>query len=142
MARPALVIDASVGVKWFSGKDEAALQQALAIRDKHLAAQLLILVPALFYYEVTNALVNKSFIPDSTVFIATESLFALDLLAVAMNAELLKSATALSRQLNITVYDSCYMAVAVSNKCPLVTANPRHQRQVPGCQVIPLDEWR
>jgi len=142
MARPALVIDASVGVKWFSGKDEASLPQALSLRDKHLAGQLLIVVPELFYYEVANAIVNKKFIPTDTVLSATAALFALDLHTVSIDSSLMESSIRISRQLNITIYDSCYMAIAQSNNCPLITANSRHQGQVSGCHIIPIEEWK
>jgi len=142
MARQPLVVDASVGVKWFSGKDEASLPQALSIRDNHLSGQLLIVVPDLFYYEVTNAIVNKRFIPTGSVLEASTALFILGFLTVPINVGLLENTVKLSRQLNITIYDACYMALAIGNNCPLVTANPRHQVQLPGCNVIPLEEWR
>ena len=48
----------------------------------------------------------------------------------------------ISRGSNITIYDSCYIAVARNYRCPLVTANPRHQMQQPGCEVIPVEDWR
>lgn len=142
MARQSLVIDASIGVKWFSGKDEASLPQALAIRDSHLAGQTLILVPDLFYYEVTNALVYKSFIPDKLVVAANAALFDLGFHTIQLDRTIMERTVKLSRQLKITVYDACYIAIAQNNNCPLVTANPRHQVQVPGCQVIPIKEWR
>ncbi len=62
MARQTLVLDASVGVKWFSARGEAALDRALAIRDSHIAGHLLILVPDPFYYDVANAIIHKHFI--------------------------------------------------------------------------------
>jgi len=142
MARPALVIDASIGVKWFSGKDESTLRQALAIRDSHISESKLIIVPDLFYYEVTNALIHKKFIPTDLILAATSALFALELNTVLIDAGMLESSVNIARKLNITIYDSCYIALARRNNCPLITANPRHQVQVPGCRVIPLEEWQ
>ena len=103
MARQALVVDASVAVKWFSDKDEVFLPQALSIRDKHLAGQLMIIVPDLFYYEVTNAIVNKKHIPFDTVQDASEALFNLGFLDVAIDTGLLRNSIKLARQLNIAV---------------------------------------
>ena len=142
MAQQTLVLDASVGVKWFSDKGEEALRQALAIRDAHISQEALIVVPDLFYYEVANAIVHKKFIPTVAVQSAVTALFALNLRTTPIDGELLANSVNLSRKFNITVYDSCYIAIAQSYNCPLVTANPRHQEQALGCHVIPIEEWR
>jgi predicted nucleic acid-binding protein len=142
MARQTLVLDASVGVKWFSPKDEIALRQALAIRDAHIAEQTLVIVPDLFYYEVTNAIIHKKFFSTDTVQSVVSALFALDLQTTNIDAKLLADSVKISRQFNITIYDSCYVALARSRNCPLVTANPRHQGKSLGCKVIPIEEWR
>lgn len=142
MARPALVLDASVGVKWFSPKDEAALTQALALRDAHISQRILVIIPDLFYYEVTNAVINKKFFSNHMVQSVASSLFSLNLQTISVDRELLCVAANISRQFNITIYDSCYIALAAGHNCPLVTANPRHQKEGMGCQVINIDEWR
>ncbi len=142
MARRSLVLDASVGVKWFSARDEASLAQALAIRDAHIDQNVLIIVPNLFFYEVANAIAQKKSIPLEAVKSAAASLFALDINAVSLDSKILDTSVTLSRQLDITVYDSCYIAVALKHNCPLVTANPRHQKHVPGCKIIPIEKWR
>ena len=141
MARQALVLDASVGVKWFSAKGEASLPQALALRDAHIAQEAVIVVPDLFFYEVANAIIHKDFIPLEAAQSAIASMFGLGMNAVAMNSDLLDISAALSRNLEITIYDSCYIALAQKYDCPLVTANPRHQKEIEGCKVIPLEEW-
>ena len=142
MARPPLILDASVGVKWFSRKDEASLNQALSIREAHLSQKILVVVPDLFYYEVTNALTNKKFFSSEIVQSASSALFSLNLHTINININLLSRSISLARKFNITVYDSCYIAAAASLSCPLVTANPRHQKQDMGCRVITLDEWK
>ncbi|MBI2849698.1 MAG: type II toxin-antitoxin system VapC family toxin [Chloroflexi bacterium] len=142
MARPALVLDASVGVKWFSDKGEASLSQALAIRDSHVTGGILITVPDLFFYEVANAIVHKQFIPLEAVQSAVASMFALGIETVSLDPALLGTSVELSRKLGITVYDACYIALAKKYDCPLVTDNPRHQRQNLGSEIIPLAGWR
>ena len=141
MARKTLVLDASVGVKWFSPQDEKALKQAVAIRDAHVDERILVLVPDLFYYEVTNALVQKKFFSSDIVQSAGSALFALGMSTVRINGRLLGETIRISRQSGITVYDACYAAIAVEHNCPLITANPRHQNPGLGCRVIPLDEY-
>ena len=142
MARPTLVLDASVGVKWFSPQNEQALKQALAIRNAHVSEQILVIVPDLFYYEVTNALVQKKIFSTATVRSAGSSLFHLGLATVNLDGTLLDNAVRISRQSAITVYDAVYAAIAVESDSPLVTANPRHQRPGLGCQVIAVEEWK
>lgn len=142
MARPALVLDASVGVKWYSDKGESFIAQSLAIRDAHIHKMLLVIVPDLFYFEVANAVVQKKFIPVSDVQQAVKDLFDLGLYTESIQSKLLVNAVDLSRRFNTTTYDAIYAVIAALNNCPLVTANPRHQKQDLGCQVIPLDQWK
>lgn len=141
MARQALVLDASVGVKWFSQRGEDSLAQALAIRDSHVAGEVQVGVPDLFYYEVTNALVYKKNIPIEAIRSVIRDLFNLSLDAFPAGIELLAASTTLARQFDITVYDACYAALAREHGCPLVTANPRHQRPDLGCEVIRIQDW-
>ncbi len=141
MARQSLVLDASVGVKWFSARDEASLEQALAIRDAHVEKEVLILVPDLFFYEVANAVAGKKSIPSEVVRSAVASMFDLDLGTVAIDSGLLDISVTLSRQLNVTVYDAVYIALSVKYDCPLVTANPRQQKEGSECAVIPVEDW-
>ena len=142
MARQTLVIDASVGVKWFSDRGEASLSQVLALRDSHIAGRIVITVPDLFFYEVANAIIHKQFIPLEAVQSAVASLFALGMNAVSTDSGLLEKSVVLSRKLGVTVYDACYVVLAQKLDCPLVTANPRHQKQGTGCEIIPVDKWR
>lgn len=142
MARQTLVLDASVGVKWFSAKDEDGLSQALTMRDQHVAGDILIVVPDLFYYEVANALAHKKSIPTKEIQSALSDLFALGLKTVAVGAALLTASITLSRQFGITIYDSCYIALAQESASPLVTANPRHQGKSFGCKVISVEARR
>ena len=140
MARQTLVLDASIGVKWFSDKGESSLEKALAIREDHIAMRTRIVVPDLFYYEVSNAIVQKKFIPTGVIQSVVAQMFALRLLTIPMNADLLANSIEISRQFNITVYDSSYIAIARSYNCPLITANPRHQKKSLACPVITLED--
>jgi predicted nucleic acid-binding protein len=142
MARQTLVLDASIGVKWFSPYNESALLQALAIRDAHVVETVLITVPDLFYYEVANAIVYKKLFPVETIQSAVAAMFALNLETVQINSDLLMKSVKLSRQFDISIYDACYAVAAIEKQCPLVTANPRHQGHKLGCRVIPIEKWK
>ena len=136
------MLDASVGVKWFAARGEDGLKQAMDIRARSLPGDVQIVVPDLFYYEVSNALVHKKSIPVQEVALAMGDLFSLGLQDALCGPELMVRSVNLARELNITVYDACYAAVAIKHSCPLVTANPKYQGRALGCQVIPLDDWR
>jgi len=142
MARQTLVLDASVGVKWFSDIGEAYVPQARAILTAHASGNISVAVPDIFFHEISNALVNKRMLSMSLIEDSITSLFDLRLSVLPVSKERLRAAVQIARQAGITEYDACYAAVAIENRCPLVTANPRHQGQTLGCQVIPIEEWR
>jgi predicted nucleic acid-binding protein len=141
MASETLAVDASVAVKWFSRKDEKCLRRALDIRDAHVAGIVEAQVPDLLYYEVANALVTKARFSREMARSAASALFALSLSTVPIGASLLDVAVDLSHRNSITVYDACHLAVAMSRRCPLVTANPKHQGKEIGCEVVALSDW-
>jgi predicted nucleic acid-binding protein len=142
MAQPALVLDASVGVKWFSEIGESSVPQARAIMKAHAAGEIRLIVPDLFFHEISNTLVHKKSLSLALVEESLTTLFALELSVLTVNEQLLGLAVQLARKVNITEYDASYIAAAIENQCPLVTANPRHQKEGLGCQVIPIEKWK
>ena len=142
MARQTLVLDASVGVKWFSDIGEAHVPQARAILTAHASGNISVAVPDIFFHEISNALVNKRMLSTSLIEDSITTLFDLGLSVFPASEKCLRTAVQIARQAGITEYDACYAAVAIESHCPLVTANPRHQGQELGCQVIPIEEWR
>ncbi len=142
MARQALVLDASVGVKWFSAVGEASVPQARAILAAHARDDVGIVVPDLFFHEISNALVHKQTISPDMVEESITMLFDLGLTVFPVSRESLRLSAHLARKAGITAYAACYAVAAIHCHCPLVTANPRHQGQALGCKVIPIDQWR
>lgn len=142
MARQTLVVDASVGVKWFSAVGEAHVPQARAILLDCASGGINVMVPEIFFHEIANALVHKAVISDGQLAEAVTTLCSLDLVLFVTNGERLRTATQLARNARITEYDACYVVAAIENGCTLVTANPRHQRADMGCRVVPIEEWQ
>ncbi len=141
MAPKTLVVDASVGVKWFRDINESSVPQARALLKAHAAGEINLVVPDLFFHEISNALV---FSKTSTIDLIDESLatlFDLDLAVFPMNVERLRTGVRIARKAGVTEYDACYVVAAIESRCPLVTANPRHQRPEMGCRIIPIDQW-
>jgi predicted nucleic acid-binding protein len=142
MAGESLVLDASVGVKWFSAAGEDHVGQARALLKAHSEGQVTLLVPDIFFHEVSNALVHKKGLPTGTIEEAISSLFALGLVVTAVSEDLLLKSVQIARKADVTEYDACYAAAAIKNRCALVTANPRHQNSDLGCRVIGIGEWK
>ena len=141
MARPTLVLDASVGVKWFSAIGEPCVPQARAIMKAHARGEISLVVPDLFFHEISNTLVGKKTLSMHLIEESVTTLFDLGLSVFTANEQRFQAATRLARKAGITEYDAYYMVAAIENRCPLVTANPRHQKQDMGCQVIPIEKW-
>ena len=142
MAGLPLVVDASVAVKWFSMAGEDDVERAVDILDRQAEGELSLAAPDLLYYELANALAHKRALSVEEVQEAVRHIFALGLRTPPVDGELMALSVNLARRAAITVYDASYAALAGKLKCPLVTANPRHQKQSLGCVVVPLRDWR
>lgn len=120
-----LVLDSSVIIKWFRKEGEENREKALKIRDKFLAGELKIVVPDLFYYEITNVLKTKSRASLSSIARVIELLFIYPLITVHPSTEFLQEANRIAFQFKLTVYDALYLAVAKHLDCPLITADQK-----------------
>ena len=116
-----IVTDASVGVKWFSSKNEDNIDLALQIRDLKLKNKIEITVPDLFLFEVINALLKKKDFTNNIIHLALETLYLMNLNIIYPGKEIIDNAIDLSEKSKLTFYDACYMAVAISKKALLVT---------------------
>jgi predicted nucleic acid-binding protein len=116
---PALVVDASVGIKWVVEESNSDLARSLA-RAKLEA-------PDLFLIECANILWKKVRAGDLTARAARASLqVVLDAPVTIMpSRELLADAIELSIRLQHPVYDCVYIALAVRRQAPLVTADEK-----------------
>jgi predicted nucleic acid-binding protein len=142
MARQTLVIDASIGVKWFSIIGEASVSQAKALLKLHAGGDINLVVPDIFFHEICNVLVYKKALTLSLIEEAIFNLYILRLSVLPASEDRLKAAVQLARNAGITEYDAFYAVAAIEKECPLVTANPRHQGHKLGCRVIPIEKWK
>ena len=120
-----LVIDASIAVKWVV--DEQGTPQALALRER---AKLT--APELLVAECANILWKKVQRGELT---RQEALLAARLLQAAEvelqpTRSLLEAATRIALDLVHPAYDCLYLALAIDNECPFVTADERFLRKV------------
>jgi len=107
-----VIIDASVGVKWFKADNEINAELALEIKKQKLLNKIEIVVPDLFLLEVINALLTKSNYDINDLIIIKEVLYKMNLQLIFTNHDLLNNAIKIANAANLTIYDSIYIAVA------------------------------
>jgi predicted nucleic acid-binding protein len=121
------VVDASIAVKWFITETDSDAAARLLESERTLLA------PELLYAEVANALwalARRGDIADA------DAREALDVLAdapidVPMSMrQLMPAAARLARDLDHPVYDCFYLALAVQQQHPVVTADRRFHEKV------------
>ena len=116
-----IVIDACVALKWFV--EESDTKKAVHIQERLLSHKLTVIVPDLFFYEVTNVLKMKAVTNITEVISAVQVLFDSNLRVVPVNRELMEMAAYISDKFDISIYDSIYVAIAKDFNCPLITAD-------------------
>lgn len=120
MAREKKVVDASVVTKWFV--NEAGTDRALALREDHISGKVLLVAPELLFIEVLNALRYKDQ-KEKELEIVNRTLWEFQFHLERTNAYLLRQATRLALEHNVTLYDALYAALAHVHGCPLITAD-------------------
>ena len=114
-----VVVDANVVVKWFV--DEAGADRASAFRSGAMVA------PDLVFAEVGNALwklQRKGVLTAADYWEAVQALRVAPIGVVSV-LELLPSAARLALELDHPLHDCFYLALAMREGAPLVTANQR-----------------
>ena len=121
----ALVVDASVALKWLVAEDGSA--DALALRsDNDLFA------PDLLLIECRNALLTKVRSGYLSVNEAHRAENDIDTcgLAILPSAPLLRQAFGIATDLGEPIYDCIYLVAAIATNCTLITADERFMRKV------------
>ncbi len=116
-----IVLDASIGVKWFSGKNEKNVDLALQIQEQKLKSSLEIIVPDLFFFEIMSALLKKKGFTGQIIHLALDTLYRMDLGLIYPDKEIIGSTIDISKRSKLTFYDSLYIAAAISRKAVLLT---------------------
>lgn len=115
-----LVVDSSVAVKWYlpeSGSDRAALLLQSGLR---------LVAPDLLVAEVGNVLwKRRRDIPAAEIEGIAIALATSCPISLCPSTALLQGALSIAMAHERSVYDSLYLALAVSENCQLVTADER-----------------
>jgi predicted nucleic acid-binding protein len=123
-----IVVDASVGVKWFlpSGREPFA-EDAAQLLHAYVRSQVNFLVPDIFWAEIANAAwkaARRGELSAANTTPAVSSITALRIPSIS-SSELLPHALAIALAFKQTVYDGLYVALAVTSSTHLITADER-----------------
>lgn len=123
-----IVADASVIVKWYI--PERDHRNARVLRDDHLDGNRGIIAPALLPFEVINALKYSGHFSRNDLQHASVTLpdYGIDLVPYAN----LGAVTTISSDLDITIYDAAYVALAQTRQTKAYTADNRLLEAIDG----------
>jgi predicted nucleic acid-binding protein len=127
-----LVLDASVGVKWF--RREAGSNEARELVRAHLGGATLLAVDTLFLYEVVSGATRGQ--GGDAMERVWSDLRAFDLAIVPPGAELMAAAAVQRQALGCSPYDAFAPGLAALLRAPLVSADARAHGRYPGVRLI------
>ncbi len=140
---PAFVIDTSVVLKWFLQAGEAQVAEARQLRGIYLRGECLLRAPDFLFLEVANALTAGHGSEPDKVKDALASLDEIDLQVEPLRKSTLSRAVDLAVSLDVTVYDSYFLALAEQTGSRLVTADERFLRRAqPNPNLVALRDLR
>ncbi len=119
---PAVVVDASIGVKWEIWEDEDDVEDAQWLLERHARGDVLLCVPGIFRLEWLNALKSRGMsVPD--ILRSARQLEASRLEWHEVDEALSFEAVALASTHGLSIYDAAYLALAERLDASLVTAD-------------------
>ena len=139
MEKEALVLDASVIVKWFC--EEEYTDIALKIRDRFFVVELTVVVPELMFYEVSNAIRYNEVMSIEEKLELVDDLFSMDFDVVTSTKEILSEAMKSALDTDTTIYDNVYLAVGRFRRCNFITADKVFRDKINTNEVIFIGEW-
>jgi predicted nucleic acid-binding protein len=116
-----IVVDASIGLKW-------VLQETHSREAFMLAGGRELLTTALFWAEAGNAIASRVRRGDLELQRGSDAfreLRAVPLRIQALDAASVETALTIANELRHPIYDCCYLALAIAENAPVVTADRR-----------------
>jgi predicted nucleic acid-binding protein len=114
-------LDANVILKWFLKEEDS--NKALKLKSEIIEGELLVILPDLILYEISNALRYKKGYTPELVGEAIDALLDLDLDIVVPTKDLIRESAIISYERNISIYDAVYVALAKETAYELITAD-------------------
>ena len=131
-----LVLDSSIIIKWFC--DEEGTEKALKIRKRYKEKEVVIVVPDLILYEISNALRYNKEVSREEVMECVQSIFSLGINIIVPTKEVLENAISLAFKYNISLYDAYFVALADILQFTFVTADKKLFNKLDRSQRIKL----
>jgi len=138
MEKEALVLDASVIVKWFC--EEEYTDIALGLRQRFLTGSIIVVVPELMFYEVTNAIRYNNVLSLEEKVGLIDDILSLGFDVVPSNSAILSAAMKSALDTGTPIYDNVYLAVGRFKRCPLITADKAFREKVGTEEVLFIGE--
>lgn len=136
-----VVIDTSVIIKWLNFIDEDHIKQAQTLLDHIEMGKTVAIVPELVKYEICNALLKGKKLTSPEIEDTLDGLSKLPLHVISPTFDELSVIYEIASILNITFYDATFLGLAKIHNALLITANPKHQKSLPGINVIHLKDY-
>ncbi len=127
---PFLILDTSVVLKWFREKGEADVAEARKLREAFLLRRCALGAPDLLLLEIANALTTGHRASPTEVSETIKAILEIGLQLFELRFQTLVKAIELASTYGVTVYDSCFLAVAIESGGLLVTADEAFLRKV------------
>lgn len=125
---PALIIDASVVMRW--ALPEPGREPALALLSLYEANRLDLAAPQLLRAEVASALVKRYRRHSLTLAQATEAFELICMRSPELAEPDVETAFRLALEGQISLWDAIYVALALARRCDLITADRRLYRSL------------
>jgi len=121
MASEKVVVDASVVAKWFL--DEVYSDKSLQLRDEYISGRIRLLTPSLMPFEVLNVLRSSRVYAKEELIGVVRSLELYGIDLWTLRNEYGSRVAKVAIELDLSVYDASYVALAEIAKASLVTAD-------------------
>ncbi|MHB1605647.1 MAG: type II toxin-antitoxin system VapC family toxin [Leptospirales bacterium] len=134
------VPDASVILKWvLPGDLESHRDKALSVRESFIQGRIDLLLPSLWVYEVGNILGRHC--PEDAL-LRLEALLGFSIPQAGIDDGSLEQAMQITITHNVSFYDACYHALAISSDGVFVTADEKYVKKVgASTHLLTLDQW-
>jgi predicted nucleic acid-binding protein len=130
------ILDTSVVVKWFSYDSEDDQNISLRLRHGILNGDYAIIVPALMFYELANALRYNPRFDAQDVKNALKSVMEMGFDIRGIDADTMVQAVEIAFKSHVTVYDTYFLALSQTENMPLITADYTFVKHIKGFKTI------
>ena len=120
-----VVVDASIGIKWFKKEKEKDVCQAINLIKKYQAGAFEFIIPDLFFMELISALRMNTTLSTEDLQNVFRQVLHLHFTIVYPDEQLILSSISISKSQALTLYDSIYIGAAQNNDAFFVTADKK-----------------